>query len=145
MDYINPVLRQLKTIRQNLPDLFLNGMLRRQDEIRDLIHQRWLLGLRPDGTIIGFYQERNYAFEKVRNNPLAGFGHVDLVDEGNLWKGIRISPFGNDIEVFSIDAKYNAISDKYGDVNFNLSDEERNIVVAKVVEEIYLIISKAYA
>lgn len=146
MDYINPARRSLRASLQELPSLFQKGIISQEKEIRELIRDRWKLGIKPDGSIIGIYHSKGYAFEKSQKNPLAGFGHVDLIETGALWKGIKISPFGEAVEVYSVDSKYIDISKKYGDANFNLTNAERdtvvNIVSATIMNNI---LTKAYA
>lgn len=146
MDYINPARRSLRASLQELPILFQKGIISQEKEIRELIRDRWILGERPDGSVIGYYSLMQYSINKNVSNPLAGFGVVDLILTGSLWNKIKISPFGDSVEVYSMDEKYAHISKKYGDENFNLTDAQTEVLINKVACAIMNnILTKAYA
>ena len=113
--------------------------------IRQKIRNRWSLGKKPDGSLIGLYASEEYAREKFSESSSAGFGNVDLTLTGSLWKGIQISGFNDEYEVFSKDSKYEEIVDKYGEYNFNISEPEKKIlfdmilvnVLTSVMNKIY--------
>lgn len=118
----------------------------REAWIRNAIRERWLLGRKPDGTLIGIYRNYGYASEKYSKNPLAGFDHVDLTLTGSLGKGIKVSFFGGtQFEIYSTDSKYLSISETFGDANFNLSSGEADeflgmiadFVIGKQIQNIY--------
>ena len=119
-------------------------------EIRQTIRDRWLLGKDPDGNEIGIYSRSDfgaeYAFFKNKINPSAGVGNVDLTLTGALGKGIKVKPLGDNFEVFSTDSKFDEIADKYGDYNFNLSEDEKKVLFDKIlVNVLNNVMNKSYA
>ena len=64
------------------------------------------------------------ARNKYKQNSLAGFGNVDLTLTKSLGEKIQIGGFGNEYEVFSKDKKFDEITEKYGDENFNLDEKQ---------------------
>lgn len=114
--------------------------------IRQKIRDRWALGLKPNGDIIGLYRSEDYAEEKYRQNSKAGFGNVDLTLTGSLWRGIQISGFNDEYEIFSSDSKYDEITDKYGDYNFNITEEEKQHLFDKILVNVLMdVMDKSYA
>jgi hypothetical protein len=113
--------------------------------IRKTIRNRWKLGKTPEGGVIGLYRSEIYADYKYGENPNAGFGNVDLTLTGALGRGIRISGFNEEYEIYSEDSKYEDIKDKYGEYNFNISEQEQielfkrivNAVNLKILQETY--------
>ena len=78
-------------------------------------------------------------------NSLAG-GDVDLTLTGALGKGIKVKPLGDDFEIFSTDSKFDEIADKYGDYNFNISEDEKIILFDKIMANVLNeIMDKSYA
>lgn len=129
-----------------LQDLVDYQMHENEAWIRQRIRDRWLLGKRPDGSIIGLYQSEDYAEEKYSKNSLAGFGNVDLTLTGSLWRGIQISGFNDEYEIFSTDSKYDEIKDKYGEYNFNITEEEKQMLFDKILVNVLMdVMDKTYA
>lgn len=109
-----------------------------------------MLGKDPDGNEIGVYSRSQigaeYAFFKNTINPLAGVGNVDLTLTGALGKGIKVKPLGESFEVFSTDSKFDEIADKYGDYNFNISEDEKKVLFDKIMAQVLNdIMDKSYA
>lgn len=145
MDYLKPVQSELKKQISSLEDYIDIEMHANEKWIRESIKDRWDLGKRPDGSIIGLYRSEEYARDKYNKSNSAGFGNVDLTLTGSLWRGIQISGFNGEYEVFSTDSKYEDIADKYGYYNFNLSEEERNFLFDKILVTILnRVINKTY-
>jgi hypothetical protein len=116
-----------------------------EEWIKQTIRSRWSLGKKPDGSIIGLYASKEYARDKFRENSSAGFGNVDLTLTGSLWKGIQISGFNDEYEVFSKDSKYDEIVDKYGEYNFNISETEKKILFDRILVNILTsVMNKTY-
>jgi len=101
--------------------------------IREKIRSRWLLGKKPDGSLIGLYRSEDYAEDKYQLNNAAGFGNVDLTLTGALGRGIQITGFNDEYEIFSTDRKYTDIVEKYGYYNFNISEDERKELFDKIL------------
>ena len=113
--------------------------------IREQIRKRWLLGKRPAGSLIGLYRSEDYAEDKYNQNNNAGFGNVDLTLTGALGRGIQISGFNDDYEIFSSDTKYEDIVDKYGYYNFNITEDEKKELFDRILSVILLeSINEAY-
>jgi hypothetical protein len=116
-----------------------------EEWIKQTIRSRWSLGKKPDGSIIGLYASEEYARDKFRESSSAGFGNVDLTLTGSLWKGIQISGFNDEYEVFSKDSKYDEIVDKYGEYNFNISETEKKILFDRILVNILTsVMNKTY-
>ena len=146
MDYPTALVNNVKKVIGSIKDLILLGVLENEKQIRDWITKRWLTGKTPNGDLIGFYQGYDYAEFKNVMNSFAGLGHVDLTLTGALGKGIRVNPISKDkFEIFSTDWKYNDIAEKYGELNFNISEPEKKMLYSKIVMVIMQEIDKAYA
>jgi len=149
LDYLKKPSQVLKSQIANLQATINQEMLKNQDEIRQTIRERWLLGKDPLGYAIGIYSKSDigaeYAFFKNKINPKAGLGNVDLTLTGALGKKIRLVEVSNGFEVISTDEKFEAIKEKYGDYNFNLSESERKELFDEILLTILTqAINKAY-
>ena len=133
MDYLKPVVKELKSQIAKIEDIVDVQMHENEKWIRNTIKDRWALGLKPDGSIIGLYRSEDYAEQKYAQNSKAGFGNVDLTLTGSLVRGIKISGFNSEYEIFSSDSKYEEIAEKYGYYNFNISDEQREELFNKIL------------
>ncbi len=138
--YTSVLLDNLKKVREQIEPTFNEFFQQHEKEIRQLIKERWLLGKRPDGSLIGSYSSMGYALDKHSQNPTAGFYNVDLIRTGDLVDAIKISLVSVGFEIFSTDEKYNKISSEptefskgaYGKDNFNLTDEQTEEIISKV-------------
>lgn len=142
--YSEILLKGLNNVKANVLPTFNDLFYKKQDEIKKLIKERWILGKRPDGSLIGEYHNYGYAKEKATQNPRAGFLNVDLIDTGALVEAIKISMFDNGFEVFSTDSKYNSIFDKYGADNFNITDKESEEIINQVLNSTIEYLYKKY-
>lgn len=132
MNYLQTYQRELKTSVKNIAGMVSFEMMEYEDEVRKWIKERWLLGDRPDGSIIGVYRSSDYAMFKQSINPKAG-GDVDLTLTESLGDRIQMLPKSKAMfEIISTDSKYSEIVAKYGDVNFNLSPEKLEILFEMV-------------
>lgn len=141
MSYITEYKNSYKNSLKKARELVVVETIDMESEIRGVIKQRWLRGLRPNGDIIGVYRDDMYQVMKSNMNPSAG-GKVDLILSGDLVNRIHLVLSGmNSIQVISSDEKYDEISKRYGSDNFNLSEEEQDEifreVAAKVIINIY--------
>lgn len=111
-------------------------MMEYEDEVRKWIKERWLLGDRPDGSIIGVYRSSEYAMFKQQMNPKAG-GDVDLTLTESLGDKIQMIPKSKAMfQIISTDSKYSEIVEKYGDVNFNLSPDKLELLFDMIGNQI---------
>lgn len=148
MDYLTPVRVELKSQIATLQSLVNQEIQQKESWIRKTIRNRWLLGVDPDGNKIGVYRSGEYAEFKGGLNSKAGFGQVDLTLTGALGRGIKVKGFNDQIEVFSTDEKFDDIASKYGDYNFNLSEEKKKelfdevmaTILNKVMKETYALL-----
>jgi hypothetical protein len=141
--YSEILLNNLKTVRKEIKPTFDALFIGKENEIRTMIKNRWTLGKKPDGTRIGVYRDDEYQEYKYFKNPFAG-GEVDLIDSGDLWRGIEIFNERDGIEIFSIDWKFNKIAEKYGDENFNLTPIETELLIDEIQTLTLELIYKKY-
>lgn len=145
MSYISAYLTDLKSHKADIDEMFAMKMVDSLPEIRKWIKERWLLGDRPDGSVIGVYRGAGYSMFKYQMNPSAG-GDVDLTLTGAMGDNIEIKDSGDlDFELFSTVPYYEDIIEKYGDYNFNISDERQEALLSKIgAEVIYEIFDKIW-
>ena len=145
MNYLTPILKKVKSGINKVPDFIDFEIHKKEDLIKKWITDRWKLGLTPDGDIIGIYRSEDYADIKYSLSNSAGFGNVDLTLTGALGRGIKVSGFNNEYEIFSSDQKYEDITEKYGYANFNITDNQReelfkilfDIVLNQILQQSY--------
>lgn len=137
MDYLTPYLTKVKSAKSETIDFVEDGIEAREGHIRKLIKERWLLGNDPDGNVIGYYRSTAYRFFKQQRNPRAA-GDVDLTLTGALGDGIRVHTYGTKFEIFSTDAKFDDIVKRYGDYNFNITDEEKEALFNEIGGEVLI-------
>lgn len=136
MNYLQTYQRELKSSINNIDGMVSFEIMEYEPDVRKWIKERWLLGDRPDGSIIGVYRSADYAFFKQQMNPKAG-GDVDLTLTGSLGNKIQMIPkSGVMFEIISTDSKYSEIVAKYGDVNFNLSPDKLELLFDMIGNQI---------
>ena len=129
--------RLLRINKSNIAQRLKDEIQANEEEILNLIRNRWTLGKRPDGNIIGVYKSAEYALFKHTINPLAG-GNVDLTVTRSLRNKLEIFSMGNSLfEIFSTDSKALELAEKYGLDVYGLSKEEENIVLNEAKEQLY--------
>lgn len=133
--FLDSYLSKLEKAKNNIESDVLSLLLDKESEIRDMIKQRWLLGKRPDGDIIGVYRDNLYQVFKSGLNNRAG-GTVDLTLTGDLGNRIKATLEQKGIEIISTDEKFNEISEKYGLDNFNITEEEENELLDGIMAEV---------
>ncbi len=137
---LNQALQIQSRIKQitvsKIQSLLRKEILANQKEIVEKVRDRWKKGVRPNGEIIGTYSLFSYEQEKRSRNPLAG-GNVDLIDQGDLEKGLVVNALGGSLfTIFSKDEKAQAISQKYGLDVFGLTEEEKFQVLTEAGERV---------
>ena len=131
--YSEIMLKGLQSVRNDIKSTFDALMIEQEPTIREWIRNRWLLGKRPDGSLIGIYGDFFYAENKFeQHNKQAGFGQVDLILTGTLWKGIEIFNTSQGIEIDSTDIKFGNIAQKYGIDNFNITPKETEQLIDEI-------------
>jgi len=110
-----------------------------------LVKNRLKYGQSVDGGVIGTYQSEEYAQQKHHQNPLAGYGNVDLFLTGDLSDDITVVKRGEKYEIFSTDEKYKKLANKYGAEEFGLTDEQlQEFLYECYVVSLEIIINKVY-
>lgn len=133
--FLDSYLSKLEKAKNNIEIDVLSLLMERESEIRAMIKQRWLLGKRPSGDIIGVYRDNLYQVFKSGLNNRAG-GTVDLTLTGDLGSRIKTTLEHKGIEIISTDEKFNEISEKYGLDNFNITEEEENELLDGIMAEV---------
>lgn len=145
MNYLEEISKEVKFINDDMQSIIDFAMQENEDEIRKWIAERWLTGKTPNGDLIGMYRGEDYAEYKNALNSYAGFGNVDLTLSGAMSRNIIITNFNNgDYEVSSTVSYYQEIIDKYGDLNFNITDNQKNLLFDNIISIIFMQIDKAY-
>jgi hypothetical protein len=136
IEYLTEYQSTLKQSIKNMAGMVSFEVMEYEDEVRKWIKERWLLGERPDGSIIGVYRNPDYAMFKQRMNPKAG-GDVDLTLTESLGDKIEMIPTQKNIfKIISTDSKYSKIVEKYGEYNFNLSEEKKELLFEMIGNQI---------
>lgn len=135
--WLDSYLSKLEQAKGDVQDDLINMLVEREGEIKQMIKDRWRLGLRPDGSIIGHYKDPDYAIFKQQINPLAG-GDVDLIYNRDLVNNIDLIMNSFGAEVISTDEKYTKIANKYGYDNFNITDEQENELLDEIMAQVVI-------
>lgn len=133
---IQTKLRQITIVK--IEELLKKEILANQKEIVAKVRNRWKTGKRPSGDIIGTYSSFAYEQEKRLKNPIAG-GKVDLIDEGDLERGLVVNAIAGSIfTIFSTDEKAIDIASKYGLDVYGLTLAETKEVLSLAVGRVYV-------
>lgn len=114
-------------------------------EIIRLVKNRLKYGQSVDGGKVGTYASEEYAAMKHQQNPLAGFGNVDLFLTGSLSDDITVIKKGERFEILSTDEKYSKIANKYGAEEFGLTEDQlQEFLYECYISSLNTIINKTY-
>ena len=141
MNYLSEISSKLKSVQSSIDGVVEAEMYNNEEQIKRWIRERWLTGYDSNGNPIGLYRFEDYAEEKYARNSFAGFGNVDLTYSGLMGRSIEIQGFNKgEFEVFSTVGYYSDIVKKYGEVNFNITNAEKeklsNIIFMVIFNEI---------
>lgn len=139
--FLDSYIKGLENAKKGIEDDILSLLLDNETNIRQMIKKRWLLGKRPDGSLIGYYRDIEYAIFKQSINPSAD-GDVDLIVSEQLVNNIKTVLSNKNIEIVSTDVKFESISLKYGLDNFNITEEETNKLLDEIMSEVVINIFK---
>lgn len=117
---INDMKRRFATA--NIRQVAEDSIYESRDEIKELQIDQLKHGLKKDGTPIGKYRNAAYAARKNQQNPLAGFGNVDLILTGDLKNQIFVDVREDSFVIDSADEKTGGLIKKYGDP-FGLTED----------------------
>lgn len=96
-------------------------------QVKEEKRKEFLLGVNPDGTQIGTYRDFDYAQGKNYQNPLAGFGSVDLILTGNFQRSLYIRTTSPGKFLFTNQVDYgNDLIRKYGNDILSINQDEFN-------------------
>ena len=138
LDQIKRIQGKLNLITEEfVGQLLKSEILNNEEEIVQKVKDRWQVGRRPDGAIIGVYRSYPYYLEKLERNPSAN-GNVDLIDTGALRNNLKVnsSLFTNIFNVYSSDWKFNTIGDKYGYDVYGLTKDEADAFLEEAIVNI---------
>ena len=111
------------------------------DETREVIKQKQrdqlLQGLKADGTKIGKYRNSFYAEKKHAQNPLAGFGNVDLKLTGDLYSELFVDVRSSSFVIDSADEKTGELVKKYGDP-FGLTSDSKVEYINESLQKVFV-------
>lgn len=110
---INQMLERIKSV--NVTEESATALDANAKEIIDLQKVQLLKGVKADGKKIGKYKNNSYAAKKFSQNPLAGFGNVDLKLTGDFAFGIFVDVRTQSFVIDSQDNKTDKIFKRYGD------------------------------
>ncbi len=88
-----------------------------RDILKDLKEEEFEMGdIRSENNISG-YKSLDYAEEKHKQNPKAGFGVVDLIKTGSFINSLQVGkPKGSKYKFNFLDPKRNKLVKKYGGI-----------------------------
>ena len=135
--FLDSYLSKLENAKSNVENDLLSLLVEKESEIKQMIKERWLLGRRPDGDIIGVYRDSQYQLLKSSMNSQSG-GTVDLILTGSLVGRIKTVLQSKGIEIISTDEKYTEIANKYGYDNFNITEEQENELLDEVMAQVVI-------
>lgn len=135
--WLDSYLSKLEQAKSDVQGDLINMLAEREGEIRQMIKDRWRLGLRPDGSIIGHYKDPEYAIFKQQINPLAS-GDVDLIYNRDLVNNIDLIMTSFGAEVISTDKKYTKIANKYGYDNFNITEDQEKQILDEIMAQVVI-------
>ena len=126
---IDQIIRNTESL--SIPDIIRETADDTKEILADLQADQMLHGKNANGNVIGVYAWEEYAEQKSRQNSLPGFGIVDLMREGNFYRGITVNANANSVTINSTDGKTDKLVSKYGEEIFGLNIEYR----AKYLED----------
>lgn len=135
-DNVFAVLKQ-ETTESNLLDEFKKEVKEYESQIIDYVVDRWRHGKGVNGDVIGQYQNEDYAIFKHQQNPLAGYGNVDLMLNDDLKDGLFIQEQGSLFVIKSRDRKYTMVANKYGAEEFGITPEQMKEILQEIKSNVF--------
>jgi hypothetical protein len=111
--------------------LVKDSVFENEAELVDALHDQLQTGRDQMGDYIGEYKDERNAKLKFSMNPRAGFNHVDLKLEGDLYSGMQLEEAGKDFQIRSTDSKSEDLVKRYGEWFYGLQDHN----IGKVAQE----------
>lgn len=98
------------------------GVLAKKDQGIYLNQTQLLAGIKSDGTTLGTYRPFTIAKRQDKGRQTA---HVDLFYEGDFQNAMDLRVESDRFVIFSNDPKSDMLQDKYGDLIFGLTADNR--------------------
>lgn len=134
-DNVFAVLQQEAT-KNNIQDHLKKEVREYEAQIIDYVVDRWRHGKGVNGDVIGKYQNEDYAIFKHQQNPLAGFGNVDLMLNEDLKNGLFLEERSNMFIIKSRDKKYQMLANKYGEEEFGITTQQMTEIIAEIKQNV---------
>lgn len=144
MNYIEPIYKEVLDLRTRIEEVVITEMYQSEDKIRKWITDRWTTGMDSNGNLIGFYRFEDYAEYKYALSSLAGFGNVDLTLTGAMGRAIEIIGFDGEFEIFSTVGYYDEIVEKYGTLQFNITDKQQEMLFDAIWSRLFEKLNNIY-
>lgn len=146
----NYMTRQQKTLEEllnptNLTRLVSAILQINTPNVVSLVRHRWEQGESIRGGIIGTYAWEDYKQYKMSLNPKAG-GYVDLMLTGSLVDNLTLERVSEGIfKIISTDEKYQKIARRYGEMEFGITEEQKqelyaditNVAVTEILKQLW--------
>lgn len=134
--YLNGIISEMSNIETKVKSL----LLEREDEIRDLIRDRWKNeGInKPYSKTSKYYVSGDELYYIFKNNlnPNPGLGNVDLILTGALVESIELILNRNRVEVIATNWKYDTITEQYGKQPFNITETQEDRILSEIATDI---------
>ena len=142
--YLDSYYSKLNSSTQNIESEILSLLVENESEIRDMIKQRWRNGFIYSDNTKDFYKKRKYWVSgdewypdfKHKLNPIPGHYVVDLILTGALVESIKTVLNSNNIEIISTNDKYEKIGRQYDFSVYNITEEEENELLDRIMAEV---------
>lgn len=146
--WLDSYISKMQNELSNAKDSVLSLLIDKEDDIRDMIKERWKGGYIDKTNIIQNEYSRTskyyvsgdefYYIFKNRLNPSAGIGNVDLILTGALVESIKTVIKSKGIEIISENWKYDLIGKKYGYGVYNITEEQENELLDEIMAQVVI-------
>lgn len=120
------ILRRLQTVTKitTLREMVYDEIKAEEEFLKDIKEEEYKVGDIFSNGLNKHYKDYFYAEYKNTKNPRAGFGNVDLIDEGSFIESFRLNkPNQNKYKWVATDKKRNILVGMYGDGIMGLNQE----------------------
>lgn len=128
MTTVNDMIRRVSSL--DIKNEAFIAVTETKDEITEIQKEQMFHGLNAEGKRIGRYRSIKYARAKNEMNPLPGLGIPDLKLTGAFYAGFKTEVTPEVFKTFSLDAKNEALTEKYDP--FGLDAESKSEYAGKL-------------
>lgn len=122
-----------------LREMVYQEILANEHILKDLKEEEFKVGNIYGNNSNAFYKDYFYAAYKNQKNPLAGFGNVDLINEGDFIESFKLNkPKQNRYRWGATDKKRNMLVKDYGDGIMGMNQETFEKFQLEVVKPAFL-------